>query len=310
MRTLLDEDFGTPMLFEGTWEWQATMMQPVGGMDQIPYAFAKSLGSIIRYNCPVTSIRKSPKGVAVSYPELGASKEIEASYCVIALPFEIRKKIPNDLSPDVKRAVDGSTPVGFFKIAWESRRFWEKDYNIYGGISYSVQGVTPIWPVWYPSARLMSPTGIVVSGYWEEQGSPLCDMPLTQKFEASRHPVEMMHPGHGSELKNPVYVGWRRVKWNEGSWIKTFGGGEDGYDRVIAGDAPIFFAGDTVSHMPGWQEGAALSARHAVTMISERVKATRSGINLSPRVIDREPAHTHRSCCSPRTSDIYCCSLC
>ena len=62
------------------------------------------------------------------------------------------------------------------------------------------------------------------------------------------------------------------MKWNEGSWVKTYGGGASGYDVVIEGDGPIYFAGDSVSQIPGWQEGAALSARRAVGMISDKVK--------------------------------------
>jgi monoamine oxidase len=42
---------------------------------------------------------------------------------------------------------------------------------------------------------------------------------------------------------------------------------------VIEPDGPIYFAGDTISNIVGWQEGAALSARRAVDMISEKVKA-------------------------------------
>jgi monoamine oxidase len=63
------------------------------------------------------------------------------------------------------------------------------------------------------------------------------------------------------------------VKWNEGSWIREYGGGPQGYDVVIEGDGPIYLAGDTISNIVGWQEGAALSARRAVDMISARVKA-------------------------------------
>jgi monoamine oxidase len=37
-----------------------------------------------------------------------------------------------------------------YKIAWESKRFWESDYNIYGGISWLSSG--PVGLVWYPSA--------------------------------------------------------------------------------------------------------------------------------------------------------------
>jgi monoamine oxidase len=272
MRILLDEDFWFDMFVEEAWDWQATMMQPVGGMDRIPYAFAKALGPIVQYNSPVTEIRKTSMGVRVSYLQSGATKQVEASYCISAIPFPMLKKIPNDLSPAFKSVVDESTMGGAYKLSWESRRFWEQDYNIYGGLSYLQQGPSPVW---YPSSRLMHPTGVVVSGYNDELGSPFYNLTLEEKFEASRASIEKIHPGHGKELKNPVFCGWSRVPWNEGSWIRSYGGGPDGYDMIIQADGPIYFAGDTASHIVGWQEGAALSARRAVGMIADKVKAAK-----------------------------------
>jgi monoamine oxidase len=272
MRVLLDENFWFDLFTEEAWDWQATMMQPVGGMDRIPYAFAKALGPVVQYNSPVTEIRKTSNGVRVSYTQGGATKQVEASYCIIAMPFSILKKTPNDLSPAFKKVVDESTMGGAYKIAWESRRFWEQDYNIYGGLSYLMQGPSPIW---YPSSRLMHQTGVLVSGYTDELNTPFYDMSLDEKFVASRASIEKIHPGHGKELMNPVFCGWSRVPWNEGSWINKYGGGKSGYDVIIQADGPIYFAGDTASHIVGWQEGAALSARRAVGMISEKVKSAK-----------------------------------
>jgi monoamine oxidase len=272
MRVLLDENFWGSLFVEEAWDWQATMMQPVGGMDRIPYALAKALGPVVQFNSPVTEIRKTAKGVRVSYTQGAATKQIEAAYCIIAMPFSMLKKIPNDLSPPFKKVVDESTMAGSYKVAWESRRFWEQDYNIYGGLSFVSQGPSPIW---YPSSRLMHPTGVVVSGYTEEQNTPFYALTLAEKFEASRGSIEKVHPGHGKELKNPVFCGWRRVVWNEGSWIRSYGGGPSGYDVIIQADGPIYFAGDTASHVVGWQEGAALSGRRAVGMIADKVKAAR-----------------------------------
>ena len=272
MHTLLDESFWNGILYEETWDWQATMMQPVGGMDAIPYAFAKSLGTIVQYNSPVTELRKTGNGVKVSYTQQGAAKQVEAAYCITTLPFEILKKIPNDLSPSFKAVVDGSTAAGSYKVAWEARRFWEQDYNIYGGLSFVSQGPSPVW---YPSARLMHPTGIIVAGYTEEQGTPFAALPMQGKFDASRSSIEKIHPGHGKELTKPVFCGWRHMKWNEASWIRAYGGGPKGYEVIIQADGPIYFAGDTASHIVGWQEGAALSGIRAVKMIGDKVKSAR-----------------------------------
>jgi monoamine oxidase len=282
MRTLLDGNFWEAMLVEEERDWQATMMQPVGGMDRIPYAFAKSLGHVVQYNSPVTEIRKTSSGVRVSYLQHGYTKQVSAEYCICALPFSMLKKIPNDLSEPFKRVIDESTMGSGLKIAWESRRFWEEDYNIYGGLSFLSEGLSPVW---YPSSRLMHPTGVVVAGYlFDEQRVPgFAEMTLEQKFAASRASIEKLHPGHGKELQNPIFCGWKHIKWNEGSWIGSYGGGASGYDVVIESDGPIYFAGDTVSHLVGWQEGAALSARRAVGMISEKVKMANAAARLPGR---------------------------
>jgi monoamine oxidase len=187
------------------------------------------------------------------------------------MPFSILKKVPNDFSPAVKVVIEGSSMANSMKLPWESRRFWEQDYNIYGGLSFLSQGLSPVW---YPSAKLMHPTGIVVAGYMDEMQIPgFTDLSMEQKFALSRAQIEKLHPGHGKELTKPVFCGWKHVKWNEGSWIRGYGGGPAGYDVVTEADGPIYFAGDTISHIVGWQEGAALSAKRAVNMISDRVKS-------------------------------------
>jgi monoamine oxidase len=48
-----------------------------------------------------------------------------------------------------------------------------------------------------------------------------------------------------------------------------------GYETLIEPDGPIIFAGDHVSHIVAWQEGAALSALRAVQQVADRVKAAK-----------------------------------
>jgi monoamine oxidase len=50
-----------------------------------------------------------------------------------------------------------------------------------------------------------------------------------------------------------------------------------GYETLIEPDGPIVFAGDHVSHIVAWQEGAALSALRAVQQVCDRVKAAKLG---------------------------------
>jgi monoamine oxidase len=281
MHTLLDENFWDGILFEEAFEMQATMFQPVGGMDRVPYAFSRALGETVQFGSPVTEIRKTAQGVRVGYAQGGEAKTIEADYCVCGMPLTMLKKVPNDLNQHFNKVITECTYAAAYKIAWESRRFWEQDYNIYGGLEFLNTGCSPVW---FPSAGMFSPRGVLVSGYGFDSTPEFDRLSLEWKFAASRLSIERLHPGHGMELEKPIYVGWHRVPYNEGSWIASYGPGEIsypgplgvGYETLIAPDGPIYFVGDHVSHVLGWQEGAALSALRAVQMISDRVRAGRA----------------------------------
>ncbi|MHB1023578.1 MAG: flavin monoamine oxidase family protein [Acidobacteriaceae bacterium] len=269
MHTLLDEDFWRGLMYSEAFDWQPTMFQPVGGMDRIPYAFAKRLGDVVQYNAPVKEIRRKGKGVHVVYEQDGMTKSLDADYCFCAMPLSIVKKTPNDFSAPFKKAIDGSFYAEAYKVAWESRRFWEQDYNLYGGLSFVNYGCSPIW---YPSASMFSERGVVVSGYADENGTPFGSMTIPEKFEESRKSIDRVHPGHSKELEKGIYIGWGKIKYNEGSWIHGYGGGVAGYETLIQPDGPFYFVGDHVSHIVGWQEGAAVSSLRAVKMLSEHVK--------------------------------------
>jgi monoamine oxidase len=148
------------------------------------------------------------------------------------------------------------------KIAWEAPRFWETKFNIYGGISWLTSG--PVGLVWYPSGRLFSETGVVLSGYGREGSTEFGRLPDVQaKLGASRKAVEKLHPGYGEQLRNPIYVGWGKTPHNLGSWVRGFSRGDDRF----------YFAGDHCSHLNAWMEGAALWAHRAIRLIHERVRA-------------------------------------
>ena len=225
MHTLLDESFWQGVMFDEAFDMQATMFQPVGGMDRIPYAFAKSLGKIVQYDVPVTEIRKSADGVRVAYTQGGAAKVAEAAYCICALPLTILRGIPNDFDAAHKKVIDECTYASAYKIAWESRRFWEMDDNIYGGLEFVNHGPSPIW---FPSAGLFSERGVAVAGYTDElEVQEFAKLPLAGKFAESRRSMERLHPGHGKELEKPMYVSWGKVEHNLGSWIHSYGPGQD-----------------------------------------------------------------------------------
>jgi len=271
---ILNPEMWFRLLSEEVPDWQPTMFQPIGGMDRIPMAFAKKLGAIIRYGCEVRQIRQSDTGVMVSFRE-GADKDetVTADYCVCAMPLTIARTLDADFSTEVRAILDNVQYDSAYKVAWDAPRFWEKEANIFGGISYLQQTIDAVW---YPSAELFSERGVLIGGYSLESISASGQFPnLEAMIASSRRSVELLHPGHGSDLSNPVYISWGRIPYNLGSWIgagmRQFPAGKS-LATLQRPDRRVYFAGDHTSHIVGWQEGAALSAHRVINQLGERIQ--------------------------------------
>ena len=271
---LLDADMWAAMLFEEGFDFQATMFQPVGGMDRIATAFAAKLRRSLRLRSEVTAIRRTSSGVRVDWRDTASGRDttIEAPYCLVTLPLTCLRRIPSDFSAPCRAAIAAVDYVNGVKIAWQTRRFWEIDDNIYGGISW-VKG--PVNLVWYPSDRFFAPTGVLLGAYATRAAADqLASKSLAEQFELSRATVEALHPGHGHELGKPMAIAWSKVPYSLGMTARFREDQAAEYDLLSAPDGPVYFAGEHLSHIGAWQEGAVLSARRAINMLDQHRRAT------------------------------------
>ena len=163
------------------------MMQPVGGMGRIGEAFARQIPDRIRYRAKVVAIRQDETGVAVTFEDLnagGAVQEAKADWCVCALPLTILSQLPANVSAPMKAAIDAVPYASVVKFGLQfSRRFWEEDEHIFGGISYTD---LPIRQISYPSANLNSGgKGVLLGGYtWDGPNSyEFTSMPPAERLK-------------------------------------------------------------------------------------------------------------------------------
>ena len=99
---------------------------------------------------------------------------------------------------------------------------------------------------------------------------------MAAKLRASKTAVEKLHPGYSKLLTDPVYVSWPSIPYSLGSFANNhLDSSQQAYNQLHQPDGNIFFAGDYVSRIVGWQEGAALSAHHVVAEIAKRVSSRR-----------------------------------
>ncbi|MFC3079134.1 flavin monoamine oxidase family protein [Phenylobacterium terrae] len=275
LKELLANDQLSATLFEEAFDMQATMFQPVGGMDRIPAAFERAIRSPIVRGAEVVKIRQSPNDVTVVYRERasGAEKAVRADFAIATLPLNILAKIDSDFDPAVRKALATPIAVSTNKIGFEAPRFWERQ-QIYGGISF-VGGETSL--VWYPSNDLHSARGLLLACY--AAGPPatrFAQRPIAEQIEIAKGVVARLHPGHETALSNPAVINWSKIPFSLGGY--AWWGAPEGHIEAPAHrllNAPqgrVYFAGDNLTQFPAWQEGAVLSAHRVVGLIADRVR--------------------------------------
>ncbi len=279
---------GFPAVFEELFDMQAPMFQPVGGMDRIAQAIYQRVRPVVRLNTPVSAIRRRGEGDGGGVRILHGPGEqaLDADWCLCTLPLPLLARIPADFSP-AKRAVIGAVP--YFpstKVGFEAPRFWEEE-GIYGGLAWTDR---PNENILYPSSRWHSDKDVLVTAYasgWTGNDHPVqfAGMSHEERFRVCRESIEFLHPGKSRLLAKPVTVSWGLTPWSEGVGPAgpVYGGGPGGgprtadYDELLRPEGPIFFAGEHLSYVPLWQEGAALSAQAAMTELTQAASARAGG---------------------------------
>ncbi len=240
------------------------MYQPVGGMDQMARGFEREVGEMITFNAEVQELRQDDNSVSVPYRDTatGEVRVAKADYCITTIPLGILSNLPTDLSDRCKEAVAAPGKMTVGKLALQmNRRFWEEDDDIYGGAStLGIPGHTVI----YPSCGYFGRKGIIMSAY--PIGHPAIafgELSLPEQVEQAIERSERIHPGQFRKHYDgkAFSIAWHHTRYSEAGW--TTWSPRDRYEHLpvlLEPQGRIFFAGDYISGLPGWQVGAIESA--------------------------------------------------
>ena len=263
---------GIPDFYVQTdWSSQPTMMQVAGGMDRLPAALATRLDQRITYRAAVREIRQGERGVWVMYADQnGRLRRVDADYCVSTIPLPVLNDIQKDLSPPVQSAIAAARYDGAGKIGLQfKRRFWEQDDEIYGGRSWTDQEVGQII---YPSHNFNAGKGVLVGYYLDFRGTMRKRSPEEIQRLALEHGARV-HPQYPAEFESAFSVTWTRVPWNRGSWRSESAAAEATLKPLTQPDGRVHFAGDYITDMSSWMQGAFESAREVSMAIHRRALA-------------------------------------
>ena len=258
-----------------TWDQAGTMLQPVGGMDAIAHAFARALGTTIRYQAEVIGIRRVGERARVSWRDRkqGSGHVLDADFVICTIPLPVLKGIESDFPGPVKRAIEAGALayIPAVKVAFQAnRRWWETDHQIYGGISWTSRDITQIW---YPSAGLNGDKGILLGAYiWTTSiGRRFAAMSPAKRLAAAIADGERLHPGYADLVDRGVSVAWSKIPFTGGGWVDWGDAAwRAAYPVLRDGHGPVYFAGEHMSYLDSWQEGAVRSAHAVVERIVAR----------------------------------------
>ncbi|MEV0371722.1 FAD-dependent oxidoreductase [Streptomyces sp. NPDC050636] len=268
--------------------WQATMFQPVGGMDHIVKALAreaKRAGATLVLGAEVLDIEigEGGQGVHVRYRKGDDEFDADARYCVSNIPIPVLRDIHlTNFSDPFEQAINTINFEQTCKVGWQAnRRFWEGDLGswddtegIYGGISWTSHNITQLW---YPSNDYFSDKGTLTGAYnFQEEAHTLGNLPPEERLELARKGAIELHPEFADESLVPndkgVSIAWHKVPYQLGGWAAWKPHKENhkqAYKQLLQpeGIDAFFVTGDQISPLPGWQEGAMMSAHYVCQQI-------------------------------------------
>jgi monoamine oxidase len=259
-------------------EQQATMLQPVGGMDQIARAFEKRVGRMIRYNTEVTQLRNLPDRVEVQLKDTrsGALSTLSGDFCLCTIPLSVLRHVQTNFSDKFSTALQGAAYAPVCKIGLQmKRRFWELDDGIYGGHVWV--GDPAINLISLPSSGWQGAKGTLLGYYnFGPAAAEVSALSLQERAEHALDSGEKIFPGqYRKSFESAFSVAWHRVKYNLGGWAEWSPEARaSAYPLLFEGEGRTLLAGEHMSYLPGWQAGAIESSWQQIERIHRRLSAS------------------------------------
>ena len=264
---------------DAAYDWQTSLMEPVGGMDNFFKAFLRqpltrqsgTIASLVRTGAKVTAIEVRADKVAVQYADGAEARVVEADYCISTIPLPIFRDLKTNLPAPYMQAARKIRPDAAGKVGWQSERFWETKDNIYGGISWTTDVITQVW---YPSSGFLSAKGVLTGAYiYGDAAATFNARPVAERLQIAREQGDKLHDGFGKQVGQGLAIGWNNMEFERMGWVDE---SDPEYEAnavtLLKPQGRFLMAGDQLSFLSGWQEGALLSALNAVTEIDKQVR--------------------------------------
>ena len=237
----------------------------VGGNDLIPRALAVALPDV-RLNAPVTSIRALPDDVTVTYRQGDSHLTTSSAFAILAIPFTMARLIEfQPLLPDAhQRMVNELSYGSVTKVLIEYRkRFWDEQ-------RWNGRLVTdaPIGYTWHATSHVEHEHGILTAYTGGAPGAALASLSDEERIRVAVGELERLFPGSSDLIECTATVAWPNEPYTRGSYAALAPGEITQHWKTLFEPAGrLFFAGEHITAIQGFMEGAVESGQRAARTI-------------------------------------------
>ncbi|HEX8286964.1 MAG TPA: FAD-dependent oxidoreductase [Pyrinomonadaceae bacterium] len=235
-----------------------------GGNDLLPLAFAQKLTGKILYESPIVKINQTGGEVVVTFHRKNKLETLSGDYLICAIPFTTLSKI--EISPRLPEAkwkiisnlkYDSAARV----LIQTKRRFWhDKKLN---GFAFGENFAE----VWNSTFGQNGTHGILQSYLRGDYSLNLTSLSETQRLETTLQSLEKLFPEIKANYEKGFSKCWSEDVWVKGAWAHTK---KEEVEPFLVPQNRIYFAGEHISDLASWMQGALQSGLRVVEQIKIR----------------------------------------
>ncbi|HEX5703681.1 MAG TPA: FAD-dependent oxidoreductase [Pyrinomonadaceae bacterium] len=234
-----------------------------GGNDLLPKAFAERLANKIHYNSPVVRIEQDETSARAVFTQNGKAETLTADRILSTVPFSVLRniKFPENFSEKKVKAINELDYVNVSRVYLQTKkRSWE-ELGL-SGFGLTKDGVE----VWQPTWNQPGHRGIVMTYARPGTAEPIAAMKESERVDSTIKQLDSLLPGVRENFETGTSKCWNEDEWARGAWAFA---GVGGLLLFAQPEGRIHFAGEHLSMLPSWMQGALASSAQAIKQIHE-----------------------------------------
>jgi monoamine oxidase len=234
-----------------------------GGNDLLPKAFAERLANKIHYNSAVVRLEQDETSARAVFLRNGTPEVLAADRILCTVPFSVLRniKFPANFPEKKLKAINELNYDQVSRVYVQTKkRSWEE-------VGLSGFGLTKERvEVWQPTWNQPGPRGIVMTYSRPGAAEPIAAMKESERIDSTIKQLDSFLPGVRENFETGTSKCWSEDEWARGAWAFA------GVGNLLLFAQPegrIHFAGEHLSLLASWMQGALSSSAQAIKQIHE-----------------------------------------